>query len=284
MRRNYNEDDEIYDTEERYGERRNRGSRHREYQSEYEEYDDYYDEDEYEDDEEEDSTPGFPIKKVVYGVLTVALVGGILIGVVPVVQRVVLNKNAVTEQPIDTVSAVDNTKSEGTEEKPRKGEITEEDIPDEDTTSEEDVSDEDLFEDMEAEEVATPTPDPAKEQKKKKEAEKEAQKKESDASLSSKVGNTSKNGYLKVEGEGEGATNKNETYVVSDDGTVFAYFGSGVVNTAQTIYTSVDAATPIVNLEANTKVDIIDDIPDWYQIRTMDGTTGYIPKSSVTVQ
>lgn len=283
MGRNYNEDDEIYDTEERYGKQRDRGSRHREYQSEYEEYDDYYEEDEYEDEEEEDDTPGFPIKKVVYGVLTVALVGGILIGVVPVVQRVVLNKNTVTEQPIDTVSAVDNTKdkSKGTEEKPKKKEeITEEDIPD----PEEEVSDEDLFEDMEAEEVATPTPDPAKEQKKKKKVEKEAQKKEGDASLSSKVGNTSKNGYLKVEGEGEGATNKNETYVVSDDGTVFAYFGSGIVNTAQTIYTSVDAATPIVNLEANTKIDIIDDIPDWYQVRTMDGTTGYIPKSSVTVQ
>lgn len=258
MRRHYNEDDEMYDTEEQYRD------------------EDEYDEEDYE--EEEPESLGFPIKKVVYGVLSVVLVGGILVGLVPIIQKVALKDEQVVEQPIDNVSAVaDNDKKK---DKPKK----EEKVERETTEAEDEEISDDLFEDIEAEEVATPTPNPEKEQKKKEEAEKQAQKKEQDKSLSSKVGTTSKNGYLKVEGTGEGATNKNETYVVDDSGSVFAYFGSGVLNAAQTIYTSVDAAQPVANLEANTKVDIIDDIPDWYEVRTMEGITGYIPKSAVTLQ
>ena len=272
MRRRRYEDDEMYDTEEREDD--SKGFRHSR----------YVDEDDY------DEPTGFPIKKVVFGVLSIALVGGLLIGVVPIVQRIVVKDNAVSEQPIDNVSAVatpeeekKEAKSEGTKDTstPKEEEKeAEEAIEEEDTDA-----DEDMFADMEAEDVVTPTPDPAIEKQKKKEkAEKRKQKKEADKSLGSKISDTSKNGYLSVEGSGEGATDNQATYVVDDSGTVFAYFGTGVVNTASTIYTSVDGATPVANLEANTKVDVIDVLTEWYQVRTMDGVTGYIPKTAVTMQ
>lgn len=271
-RRRY-EDDEMYDTEER--EDTSKGFRH----SRYTDEDDY-----------DDEPTGFPIKKVVFGVLSIALVGGLLIGVVPIVQGIVVKDNAVSEQPIDTVSAVatpeaekkdaKGTKDTSTAKEEDKEKEAEEAIEEEDTDA-----DEDMFADMEAEEVVTPTPNPEIEKQKKKEkAEKRKQKKEADKSLGSKISDTSKNGYLSVEGSGEGATDNQATYVVDDSGTVFAYFGTGVTNTASAIYTSVDGATPVANLEANTKVDIIDVLTDWYQVRTMDGVTGYIPKTAVTMQ
>lgn len=271
-RRRY-DDDEMYDTEER--DEDSRGFRHEQYT----------------DDDDYDDTPtSFPIKKVVFGVLSIVLVGGLLIGVVPIVQKMVVKNNTVSEQPIDNVSAVasdtgtpdkEDTKVASAKEDTSDVEPDEEEM-DTDTSDDEDA---DLFSDMEAEEVATPTPDPAvEEQKKKEKEEKKKQKKEASKSLGSKVSNASKDGYLSVEGSGEGASDKQATYVVDDDGTVYAYFGTGVTNTAATIYTSVDAATPVANLEANTKVDVIDDLTDWYQVRTMDGVTGYIPKTAVTMQ
>lgn len=276
MRRRRYEDDEMYDTEERGDD--SKGFRHSR----------YTDEDDYDDDE----PTGFPIKKVVFGVLSIALVGGLLIGVVPIVQRIVVKDNAVSEQPIDNVSAVatpeeekKEAKSEGTKDTSTPKEEEKEAEAEEAVEEEDTDADEDMFADMEAEEVVTPTPNPEIEKQKKKEkAEKRKQKKEADKSLGSKISDTSKNGYLSVEGSGEGATDNQATYVVDDSGTVFAYFGTGVVNTASTIYTSVDGATPVANLEANTKVDVIDVLTDWYQVRTMDGVTGYIPKTAVTMQ
>lgn len=272
-RRRY-EDDEMYDTEEREDD--SKGFRHSR----------YIDEDDYDDE-----PTGFPIKKVVFGVLSIALVGGLLIGVVPIVQRIVVKDNAVSEQPIDNVSAVATPEAEKKEKevkgtKDTKETSTAEEVDKEEAVEEEDTDeDADMFADMEAEEVVTPTPDPAIEKQKKKEkAEKRKQKKEADKSLGSKISDTSKNGYLSVEGSGEGATDNQATYVVDDSGTVFAYFGTGVTNTASAIYTSVDGATPVANLEANTKVDVIDVLTDWYQVRTMDGVTGYIPKTAVTMQ
>lgn len=275
MRRRRYEDDEMYDTEERGDD--SKGFRH----SRYTDEDDY-----------DDEPTGFPIKKVVFGVLSIALVGGLLIGVVPIVQRIVVKDNAVSEQPIDNVSAVatpeeekKEAKSEGTKDTSTPKEEEKEAEAEEAIEEEDTDADEDMFADMEAEEVVTPTPNPEIEKQKKKEkAEKRKQKKEADKSLGSKISDTSKNGYLSVEGSGEGATDNQATYVVDDSGTVFAYFGTGVVNTASTIYTSVDGATPVANLEANTKVDVIDVLTDWYQVRTMDGVTGYIPKTAVTMQ
>ncbi len=273
-RRRY-EDDEMYDTKEREDD--SKGFRH----SRYTDEDDY-----------DDEPTGFPIKKVVFGVLSIALVGGLLIGVVPIVQRIVVKNNAVSEQPIDNVSAVATPEAEKKEKESKGTKDTsttkeeEKEVKAEEAIEEEDTdADEDMFADMEAEEVVTPTPDPAIEKQKKKEkAEKRKQKKEADKSLGSKISDTSKNGYLSVEGSGEGATDNQATYVVDDSGTVFAYFGTGVTNTASAIYTSVDGATPVANLEANTKVDVIDVLTDWYQVRTMDGVTGYIPKTAVTMQ
>lgn len=275
MRRRRYEDDEMYDTEEREDD--SQGFRHSR----------YVDEDDYDDE-----PTGFPIKKVVFGVLSIALVGGLLIGVVPIVQSIVVKDNAVSEQPIDNVSAVatpeeekKEAKSEGTKDTSTPKEEEKEAEAEEAIEEEDTDADEDMFADMEAEEVVTPTPNPEIEKQKKKEkAEKRKQKKEADKSLGSKISDTSKNGYLSVEGSGEGATDNQATYVVDDSGTVFAYFGTGVVNTASTIYTSVDGATPVANLEANTKVDVIDVLTDWYQVRTMDGVTGYIPKTAVTMQ
>lgn len=267
-RRRY-EDDEMYDTEEREDSKGFRHSR-------------YTDEDDYDDE-----PTGFPIKKVVFGVLSIALVGGLLIGVVPIVQRIVVKNNAVSEQPIDNVSAVATSESEKKEKESKGTKDTKEASTAEEADKEEAVEDEDadMFADMEAEDVVTPTPNPEIEKQKKKEkAEKRKQKKEADKSLGSKISDTSKNGYLSVEGSGEGATDNQATYVVDDSGTVFAYFGTGVTNTASAIYTSVDGATPVANLEANTKVDVIDVLTDWYQVRTMDGVTGYIPKTAVTMQ
>ena len=272
-RRRY-EDDEMYDTKEREDD--SKGFRH----SRYTDEDDY-----------DDEPTGFPIKKVVFGVLSIALVGGLLIGVVPIVQRIVVKDNAVSEQPIDNVSAVATPEAEKKEKevkgtKDTKETSTAEEVDKEEAVEEEDTDeDADMFADMEAEEVVTPTPNPEIEKQKKKEkAEKRKQKKEADKSLGSKISDTSKNGYLSVEGSGEGATDNQATYVVDDSGTVFAYFGTGVTNTASAIYTSVDGATPVANLEANTKVDVIDVLTDWYQVRTMDGVTGYIPKTAVTMQ
>lgn len=273
-RRRY-EDDEMYDTEER--EDNSKGFRH----SRYTDEDDY-----------DDEPTGFPIKKIVFGVLSIALVGGLLIGVVPIVQRIVVKDNAVSEQPIDTVSAVATPEAEkkekdtkGTKDTSTAKEEEKEAKAEEAIEEEDEDADADMFADMEAEEVVTPTPNPEIEKQKKKEkAEKRKQKKEADKSLGSKISDTSKNGYLSVEGSGEGATDNQATYVVDDSGTVFAYFGTGVINTASAIYTSVDGATPVANLEANTKVDVIDVLTDWYQVRTMDGVTGYIPKTAVTMQ
>ena len=271
-RRRY-EDDEMYDTEERDD---SRGFRHSRYTDE--------DEDDY------DEPTGFPIKRVVFGVLSIALVGGLLIGVVPIVQKIVVKNNTASEQPIDNVSAVATPEVEKKEKETNGTKDTsttkeEEKEVEADTDVEEEDEDSDMFADMEAEEVVTPTPDPVvEEQKKKENEEKRQQKKEADKSLGSKISNASKDGYLSVEGSGEGATDNQATYVVDDNGTVFAYFGTGVTNTASAIYTSVDGATPVANLEANTKVDVIDVLTDWYQVRTMDGVTGYIPKTAVTMQ
>lgn len=270
-RRRY-EDDEMYDTKEREDD--SKGFRH----SRYTDEDDY-----------DDEPTGFPIKKVVFGVLSIALVGGLLIGVVPIVQRIVVKDNGVSEQPIDNVSAVATPEAEKKEKDAKGTKDTKETSTakeEEEAVEEEDEdTDADMFADMEAEEVVTPTPNPEIEKQKKKEkAEKRKQKKEADKSLGSKVSDTSKNGYLSVEGSGEGATDNQATYVVDDSGTVFAYFGTGVTNTASAIYTSVDGATPVANLEANTKVDVIDVLTDWYQVRTMDDVTGYIPKTAVTMQ